>query len=120
MKFHSGKWWDVLLAYPACTPIHKGVHKGGAAEGPPFLEAAEAASPYGWVSRLGRQGGNLTISHRGYFPPWNIISHLGISNPTVEYRIPPWHAHMLMTTRNPLNNYGMQVVCHLICERSVG
>ena len=35
MKSHGGKWWDVLLAYPASTPIHKGTHKGGGGQRPP-------------------------------------------------------------------------------------
>ena len=51
MIFHGGKWWDLLLAYPASTPIHKDIHKGGVAGGgPPFMEAAEGRLPYGWVS----------------------------------------------------------------------
>ena len=33
MKFHDGERWDFLLAYPASTPIHQGIHKEGAAIG---------------------------------------------------------------------------------------
>ena len=33
------------------TPIHRDIHKGGAAEGrPSFVEAAGGRLPYGWVS----------------------------------------------------------------------
>ena len=39
-----------LLPTQPHTPIHKGIHKGGAAEGrPPFVEAAEGRLLYGWV-----------------------------------------------------------------------
>ena len=107
IEFHGGKWWDVLLAYPASTPIHEGgvlppPPQRGAASGRPLL----CGYPCGWVSRLGRQGGDLTISHRGisfptmeyHLPPWN-------SKSTVEYHTPPWHDHILMTTWKPLQTY---------------
>ena len=39
--------WDFLWIPSLQTPIHKGIHKGGAAEGrPPFVEAAEGRLPY--------------------------------------------------------------------------
>ena len=39
-----------------CTPIHKGIHKGG--RPPPFVEAAEGRLLYGWV--CGGWGGQQT------------------------------------------------------------
>ena len=42
MKLHCRKRLDFLLAYPASTLIHKGMHKGVVAGClPPFVEAAE-------------------------------------------------------------------------------
>ena len=66
--------------------------KWGAAKGrATFAETAEGRLPYGWVSMLGRQGGNANISHGGicfltveyHFPLFNFKSHGGISHSTI-------------------------------------
>ena len=56
LSYHEGNIKITTVGFPPClpslqTPIHKGIHKGGAAEGrPPFVEAAGGRLPYGWVS----------------------------------------------------------------------
>ena len=49
--------WITMVGFPPWlpslqTPIHKDIHKGGAAGGrPPFVdEVAEGRLPHGWVS----------------------------------------------------------------------
>ena len=57
--------WE-MVAFPPCPPSLKAHLQGRLAGGrPPFVEAAEGRLPYGWVSRLGRQGINPTIYYRG-------------------------------------------------------
>ena len=83
--------WITTVGFTPClpslqTPIHKDIHKGGAAGGrPPFVERRpKAASPL-WMGvwRLGRQGGNPTVVIQ--IPAMMIqITNMAIQNTTTS------------------------------------
>ena len=79
--------WDFLLAYPASRhPSIRVSTKGGGRRPPPLCGGGRRPLPLWMCVEAGRA---RRKSHN--FPPWNIMSHRGISFPPVEYHFPPWN-----------------------------
>ena len=83
MKFHRGKWQDFLLAYPDSTPIHEESTKGG--------RRPKDASLMDGCRGVGKEEILQFLTVQFHLPLYHKIVHYQISNPTVRYRIPPWH-----------------------------
>ena len=94
MIFHRGEWNstmgdDAISSLPT-QPRHPSIR------GSTKREWHEVA-PHRWVSELQTKILPFTPVEF-HFPPYNIICHPGTSHLAMEYNIPPWHAHSLMTT----------------------